>query len=210
MRLCLALTQLVEMLIVRALYGMKSSGSAWCQHLVLVLYGPDMEFKPCYADNDVWMKPGLTKEGTKFYHYICIYVDDILIISDDPKLYMEQMGEHFLIKRESIGQPTMYLGQDIKTWTNPITNEEHWRFRSNTYLKEALRVVNGLIKNSGVKVSGKGKQTFSSLTYRAEFDSSSFCNPEQVTVYQNLIGMLRWLVELGRLDILLETSLLSS
>ena len=65
---------------------------------------------------------------------------------------MEQMEEYFLIKRESIGQPTMYLGQDIKRWANPVMNEEHWRLGSNTYLKEALRVVNGLIKNSGVKV----------------------------------------------------------
>ena len=30
-----------------------------------------------------------------------------------------------------------------------------------------------------------------------------------MNVYQNLIGVLRWLIELGRIDVLLEVSLLS-
>ena len=35
------------------------------------------------------------------------------------------------------------------------------------------------------------------------------CNEEEVNFYQNLIGILRWIVELGRIDIHYEVALLS-
>ena len=37
-----------------------------------------------------------------------------------------------------------------------------------------------------------------------------FCNEDQLQLYQNFVGMLRWAVELGRIDILLETSQMST
>ena len=50
---------------------------------------------------------------------------------------------------------------------------------------------------------------FSTQTYRPELDTTDFCDPKLTTVFQNLIGVLSWIVELGRIDIQLETSLLS-
>ena len=50
---------------------------------------------------------------------------------------------------------------------------------------------------------------FSTQSYRPELDSSDFCDDKLATIFQNLIGVLRWIVELGRIDIQLETSLLS-
>ena len=44
---------------------------------------------------------------------------------------------------------------------------------------------------------------------RPELDVSPFCNPHQHNMFQCLIGMLRWLIELGQIDLLLETSQLS-
>ena len=43
----------------------------------------------------------------------------------------------------------------------------------------------------------------------SRFRWSPFCNEEQVQLYQNFIGMLRWAVELGRIDILLEVAQMS-
>ena len=40
-------------------------------------------------------------------------------------------------------------------------------------------------------------------------ESSPLFDDNQHNVYQNLIGVLRWLIELGYIDILLEVSLLS-
>ena len=46
--------------------------------------------------------------------------------------------------------------------------------------------------------------------YRPELDTSYELNPKDAAYYQSLIGVLRWIVELGRVDICLETSVMSS
>jgi hypothetical protein len=46
--------------------------------------------------------------------------------------------------------------------------------------------------------------------YRPELDETDELNKEDVTYYQELIGILRWAVELGRIDIALEVSMLST
>jgi hypothetical protein len=46
--------------------------------------------------------------------------------------------------------------------------------------------------------------------YRPELDTSPLLSPEQANYYMSLIGILRWAVELGRLDIYVDVTLLSS
>ena len=50
-----------------------------------------MGFQYSYADNDVWMKADTKPDGIQYYIYILIYVDDILIVSDNPLQYMNQL-----------------------------------------------------------------------------------------------------------------------
>jgi hypothetical protein len=45
--------------------------------------------------------------------------------------------------------------------------------------------------------------------YTPELDVTEELNEEDVTFYQELIGVLRWATEIGRVDILLEVALLS-
>ena len=54
-----------------------------------------------------------------------------------------------------------------------------------------------------------GESPFNHAKYRPELDASDYCNEDMHTVYQNFIRMLRWMCELGRIDILHETSILS-
>ena len=61
------------------------------------------------------------------------------------------------------------------------------------------------------KTSNKtAEHPFSSQSYRPKLDLTEECNEEQVEFYQSLVGMLRWTCEIGRIDILTETSLLST
>jgi len=46
--------------------------------------------------------------------------------------------------------------------------------------------------------------------YRPELDVTPILGPDQANYYQSLIGVLRWAVELGRIDIHIDVSLLSS
>jgi hypothetical protein len=64
-------------LIVRALYGLKSAGAAFRNHVAECM--KHLGWHPCRADRDLWMKaetrPG---DGVSYWAYILIYVDDIL------------------------------------------------------------------------------------------------------------------------------------
>ena len=73
--------------IVRALYGLKTSANAWRNHLCTTLKG--MQFQFSLADNDVWLSKDTKSDGTSYYSYILVYVDDILMMSHDPSRYMK-------------------------------------------------------------------------------------------------------------------------
>ena len=55
----------------------------------------------------------------------------------------------------------------------------------------------------------KGETPMRSM-YRPELDISPELSTEESSYYQSLIGVLRWIVELGRIDICLEVSMMSS
>ena len=71
------------MIIRKALYGLKSSGTVFRAHLAETLH--DIGFKPMKADPDVWIHPAVKPDGSKYYKYIMCYVDDILSVSHDAK-----------------------------------------------------------------------------------------------------------------------------
>ena len=56
----------------KALYGLKSSGSRWSQRIHDIMI--QLNFRPCKADPCVWLQEMKGK-----YEYIAIYVDDLLI-----------------------------------------------------------------------------------------------------------------------------------
>ena len=76
--------------IIRAIYGLKSSANAWRQHCATTLHDK-LGFVFSYADNDVWYKANVKPNGERYYSYILIYVDDILIVSHDPSRYITQL-----------------------------------------------------------------------------------------------------------------------
>jgi hypothetical protein len=68
-------------LIVSALYdGLRSSGKAWCKHMAFTLR--DFGYKLCKADPDVlWMRPKMKPDGFKYWSYILVYSDDLLVVT---------------------------------------------------------------------------------------------------------------------------------
>ena len=190
--------------IVRALYGMKSSGAAWRDLFASVLH-KEMNFENCMADHDLWFHADVDGEQNEYYTYICIYVDDVLIVSHQPSKYMDQIKGRFLVKPDSIEVPKRYLGMDCKR-----TDENVWLLGPNHYLQEFIKVSSKLLDEIGIKLMGRGHHPFSNIKYWPELDTSDFCDESQTRVFQQILGMLRWLIELGRVDVLLETTLLAS
>jgi len=76
-------------------------------------------------------------------------------------------------------------------------------------IKEAIKCLEMELAKVGKTLKGK-PSTPMQPKYRPELDVSPILNPEQASYYMSLIGILRWAVELGRIDIFIDVSLLSS
>jgi len=100
------------MIIVRALYGLKTSGASWAAMLAESLSA--MGYQPTEADRNVWIKPSIKPNGFRYYQMILVYVDDILHVSHDPSPGIEALKKLYELKEESIGPPKHYLGADIQ------------------------------------------------------------------------------------------------
>jgi hypothetical protein len=191
---------------VRAMYGLKSSGAAWHAKLSETLRG--MNFRPSYADPDVWMRPATKDCGFQYYEYIFVYVDDILVISSAPSPIMKTIQKAYRLKEEP-SPPKTYLGATIKSWSLPRDAKPIWSMNCAQYLKEAIRNVEQELSKSGLCLRGK-PNTPMQTGYRPELDVSPVLGPEQANYFQSLIGILRWAVELGRVDMYVDVALLSS
>jgi hypothetical protein len=68
---------------VRALFGLKSAGAAFGNHLASCM--DHLGWKPCLADRELWMKENVRPDdGVKYWAYIIIHVDDILCVYHGP------------------------------------------------------------------------------------------------------------------------------
>ena len=201
--------------IARALYGLKSAGNSWRQHLSSRLR-EELNYFPCQADQDVYMKESIKPNGEKYWSYIIVYVDDILCIHHDPRIPMKQISNIYRMKDGSISTPKVYLGANIKEWSSQDENGQSshcWAQSSETYTRESVRVVEALMQKHNLEYTASRrhgtKTPFSTSEYKPELEATNYCDADLHTIYLNLMGMLRWMIELGRVDILHEASLLS-
>jgi hypothetical protein len=74
-----------------------------------------MMFTSCKADADVWKRPATKADGTEYYEYSLLYIDDCLVISENPEAILRQeLGQYFTLKEAYIGPPDIYLGAKKK------------------------------------------------------------------------------------------------
>ena len=78
----------------------------------------EMGFKSCTSDPDVWFCPATKANGTAYYQYNLLYVDDIISIMENPEGFIRMELDHrFVIAPSLIGLPTRYLGNKISLMT---------------------------------------------------------------------------------------------
>jgi hypothetical protein len=197
--------------IIRALYGLKSSGARFREHLANVLR--EMRFESSRGDPDVWMRKAEKPNGEPIYEYVCCYVDDILYGGLDSALFMKQLGYLYTLKAGSVKEPDKYLGADISkvTVTHDEGDFECYSMSSDSYLKHAIAEVERTLaaKEKPLELRKARVETPMSSGYRPELDDTPFLGPEDANYYMSLMGILRWAIELGRVDIMVEAGLLS-
>ncbi len=194
-------------LIRRALYGGKVAGADFWHHLRSCMN--HLGFTSSRADPDVWFRRAKRTTGEEYYEYVLLYVDDVLVISERAEQVLrKEIGQQFVLKEESIGKPTQYLGGKLRevTLENGVSA---WSFSSTQYVQAAVKNVEEYLSSKGEKLVAKAPTPLSN-GYRPEIDMSPELESADASYYHSLIGVLRWMVELGRVDMCIEVSMMSS
>jgi hypothetical protein len=163
-------------------------------------------FQSSLADPDVWFRAATKPNGFEYYEYLVVYVDDILVLSHRCKHVMQMIEKIYHIK-DPPAKPEIYLGANITEWS--ISGEKMWAMSSRRYINESIRCLEIELQKSGQRLVGK-PSTPMTPGYRPELDVSPLLEPDQASYFMSLIGILRWAVELGRIDIFIDVALLSS
>ncbi len=196
-------------IVVRALYGLKSAGAAFRAHLAGCMR--ELGYTPCRADPDLWLKEQTAKEGKTYYSYILCYVDDLLVIHHDPKKVMDRINGYFPLKEDSVGPPDQYLGAKLKRFDFP-DGSHAWGISPAKYVQSAVANCEKYVEETlGAPYTMYKKAENPFMTdYKPAEDVSPELGPDEASYFMQLVGILRWMVELGRVDISTEVSMLAS
>ncbi len=140
-------------LIHRALYGGKVPGCNFWHYLCDCM--GQLGFTSSPADLDVWFRLWKQSTGEKYYKYILLYGDNILVISENTDIFIQrEIGQHFVLWDESLGPPSQYLGGKLCKVT--LENRtKAWAFGLCQYAQSAVRNVEGHLAKSGEKLPYK-------------------------------------------------------
>ena len=161
-------------LILHALYGGKSSGQDFRNHLCACMQ--HLGFESCLADPDVWMRLAVTANGTECWEYVLLYTDDALVISPNAeKLLHEGIGRYFPLKEGLVGPPDLYLGGRVRqvVLENSV---KAWAFSSSQYVQAAVKNVQENLKKRGERLLAK-TETLIQTTYRPKLDVTAELSP---------------------------------
>ncbi len=78
----------------------------------------EADFSSCFAYPDVWMRPQTKSNGDKYWEYALVYVDDILVISHDPKSVMDHLSSKYTLKAGSVKETDVFgcSDQEMDYW----------------------------------------------------------------------------------------------
>ena len=212
------------LVIVKALYGLKSSGLRWHERFSEVLR--DMGFFPCPAEPDIWMRacssndtviddaelmgkmgskattdqpPAHLKDGS-YYEYIAVYCDDLTIASKHPLNITNALTGIYKFKLKGTGPLNFLLGCNY--------------FREGKVLCAAPKKYIEKMEATFRRIFGEkpSQKVTSPLECgdNPELDTSEFLDERFTKVYQSMIGAAQWVIQLGRIDIAVHVMTLSS
>ena len=186
-------------LIVRALYGLKCSGAAWRSHFAQSLR--DLGYESCVGgDPDVWRKPGIKSNGETYYEYIIVYIDDLLVIGQHPSHITDALqADPFNYILKDVEEPKTYLGAVISKYN--LEGTVTWAISADDYLRKALANIETQFGKLSTMFHKTQLSSPAAPDYHPEIDTSKLLEGDDVTLYQSYIGILRWAVELQRIDI---------
>ena len=178
------------LLIVKALYGLRSSGQRWHDRLYDALR--DMGFTPSKAEADIWYK-----EVDGIYEYVAVYVDDLAIASRNPQPIVDLLEKRHNFKLKGTGNISYHLGMDF------------FRDEDKTLCMAPKKYIDKMLQNYERMFESKPQLVTSPIEKgdNPELDTTELLDADQTQNYQSLIGALQWAVSIGRFDI--QTAVMS-
>jgi len=213
------------LVIVKALYGLKSSGLRWHDRFAQVLR--QMQFFPCPAEPEIWMR-ACNKDGSvipidgerfvmptsttdsvpsslgdgSYYEYIAVYCDDLTIASRDPEAITRTLeGPEHSFKLKGTGPLSFLLGCDYF-----YDDEGLLCFAPKKYIEKMELTYRQMF---GEKPKGRPRSPLESGD-NPELDTSEFLKEDDIKKYQSMIGAAQWVINLGRFDIAVHVMSMSS
>jgi hypothetical protein len=172
-------------LVRHALYGGKVAGRDFWHHLWDCM--GHLGFSSSRADPNVWIRLPKQSTGEEYYEYLLLYVNDVLVISECAEQVLRlEIGQHFVLCKESIGMPSNYLGGKLQevTLENGVVA---WAFGSCQYVQLAVKNVEEHFQAKEEKLPYKAPTPLSS-GYCPEIDNSPELNDNNATYYHSLMG----------------------
>ena len=168
----------------------------------------NLGYKPTKADPDVWLRPAVKPNGFEYYELVLCYVDNVLYMSHDAMRTMKGIQRSFKLKDDKVEESETYLGAGLLKMTT-ANGTECWSMLSEACCNAAVTNVETKLRDEGRRLPSKCDTPMRSV-YRPELDKSLELKADGVQYYQELIGVLRWAVDLGRVDIFNEVTKMST
>ena len=112
------------------------------------------------------------------------------------------------MKESSVGLQGQYLSGKI--WKVLLERRiECWAFVLSKYIQEAVKNVKNYLSKWNKTLTKRVKAPLT-RDYHPEVNLSTELNTEDAAYFQSLIGILHWIIELGRVDVCCEVSMLLS
>ena len=64
------------------------------------------------------MRPAIKRNNIEYWNYTLCYIDDVLVISDDPNKTMCRIKSQFKLKGNKAKEPEVYLGASLSKMEN--------------------------------------------------------------------------------------------
>ena len=154
-----------------------------------------LDFRLCKVDPCVWLREVKDK-----YEYIAIYVDDLLIASEEPQKIIQDLKDKFKLRIKGDGPLEFHIGCDYKL------------DKDGTLVAQPTRYINKILESYKEMFANENFINAKSPLEKndhPELDNSELCNEEQVTKCMCMIGQLQWAITLGRYDILAQVMSMS-
>ena len=138
-----------------------------------------------------------------------LYVDVCLAIYKTPNEAVLHLDRFFYMQPKSIAPPDIHLGGKAKKMRLP-NMEEAQTFSLIHYVQETVSNVETFLPDIDGSMLYTNINAPLSNEYRTELYNSPELNGADGAQYQSLLGIFRWMVELGRVGICCEVSMMSS